>query len=528
MAQIEIWNKKVEQAKSYTELVDILLEIPSLVKVATKIYDKVNTLSTDNKINIDFIYLMAYQIPTEVDKTPGSGYRGIRVKLADGEIFADILKRYAEKLKQGNVFSAESNDWVSGIPVDVSFLLSHLNDFDGIDYPYAKDLLKFIYGYDFNAEEIDVIFGRNPYVASTQDANHPEASDLMPLEHYVKTFRFYLYDNRIAEHYHELRDRYLRKVRKEYISNVIKQQAELIYLKYMEPVLGIDIDIDPLFISIYIEQALEASLDDYNCKKTIEVLRRFNHNIILSDEVEKSFKREECMREMTAALYRIRNMYFMPDTGTPKDRRNTTIDLDYILSKGTDDEDTSIATEAHDPGSSKLDAASRKIYAGYKAYKDNENKVDSQLTKLALALKRQFTGQNPKEKVLGGEQLSVVKVLKKILGTAAVFSFSKVAGILFIIVKFFTSNRATAKARREVLQELELEMRLLDEKIDDARSDGNKQAKYALIRTRGELEKAYDQIRYGMTAGEKARATAKDVISGRKSTSYQPSRSKND
>ncbi|MCM1214004.1 MAG: hypothetical protein NC548_05740 [Lachnospiraceae bacterium] len=178
-----------------------------------------------------------------------------------------------------------------------------------------------------------------------------------------------------------------------------------------------------------------------------------------------------------------------------------------------------IAMEDYDETSTLVDKASRKIYRGYKSYKSAEKKVDSQLTKMALALKQQFSG-NPRDRIIEGEKFSVVRVIKKLVTTAAIFSYSKVAGVLYVIIKHCTGKNADNKERRAVISELKLEIKLLDEKIEDARGDGNRQAKYSMIRTRAELQKAVDQIQYGLKADQRALQTAKDVISGKRSTDY--------
>ena len=180
-----------------------------------------------------------------------------------------------------------------------------------------------------------------------------------------------------------------------------------------------------------------------------------------------------------------------------------------------------IATEAYDKNSSKMDQASRKIYAGYKAYKDAENKVDSQITKLIMRIKNVFTGgKTARDRIIEGEQFSAIKILKKLLTTAAIFSYSKIAGVLFVITRHYCSKAADAKERKRLISELELEIKLLDEKIDDARGDGNRQAKYSMMRTRAELQKALEQIKYGLAADKKALNTAKAVATGRKSLAY--------
>lgn len=195
-----------------------------------------------------------------------------------------------------------------------------------------------------------------------------------------------------------------------------------------------------------------------------------------------------------------------------------------------DKDPSPIATEAYDKNSSKMDQASRKIYSGYKAYKDAENKVDSQITKLITRIKGVFTGEKTaRDRIIEGEQFSAIKILKKIFTTAAIFSYSKIAGVLFVITRHYCSKAVDNKERKRLISELELEIKMLDEKIDDARGDGNRQAKYSMMRTRAELQKALEQIKYGLTADKKALNTARAVASGKKNLDYYgPSRNDQD
>ena len=63
--------------------------------------------------------------------------------------------------------------------------------------------------------------------------------------------------------------------------------------------------------------------------------------------------------------------------------------------------------------------------------------------------------------------------------------------------------------------EIDSEIKMLDEKIEDARGDVNRQAKYALMRTRSELIRARDKIKYNLTATKDDIKTAKSYLSRR-------------
>ena len=162
--------------------------------------------------------------------------------------------------------------------------------------------------------------------------------------------------------------------------------------------------------------------------------------------------------------------------------------------------------------------ADRKIYKGYKKYKNNEEKVDSQLAKMLTAAKKAFA-QDKTEEIISGKKFTPIGILKKVLKTAAVFSFSKIAGIVYLVTSHTLSKKRTEKQRAEILSQIDEEIKLLDEKIEDARSDGNRQAKYSLMRTRSELIRARDKIKYNLTATKNDLKTAKSYLFRDKSQS---------
>ena len=158
----------------------------------------------------------------------------------------------------------------------------------------------------------------------------------------------------------------------------------------------------------------------------------------------------------------------------------------------------------------------RKIYKAYKNFKNNEERVTSQMDKMLKAAKRAF-GIDRTEAVIQGKTWTPMDIVKKILATGAIFNFSKIGGFLYLITSIYLDKRRTDAQRREILGDLETEIRLLEEKIQDASADGNRKAKYALMRTKGELEKARDKIRFGMKASAEDMQTARDIITGRRS-----------
>ena len=176
--------------------------------------------------------------------------------------------------------------------------------------------------------------------------------------------------------------------------------------------------------------------------------------------------------------------------------------------------DAKQSRKGYSKGSKAQADAERKIYKGYKKYKDNEAKVDSQLAKMLTSAKKAFS-QDKTEEIIEGKRFTPIGLLKRVLMTAAIFNFSKVGAFAYLVVSHTISKKRTEKQKNEILIEIDSEIKMLDEKIEDARGDGNRQAKYALMRTRSELIRARDKIKYNLTATKADIKTAKSYLADR-------------
>lgn len=142
---------------------------------------------------------------------------------------------------------------------------------------------------------------------------------------------------------------------------------------------------------------------------------------------------------------------------------------------------------------------SKKINLGWRKYKEREKDVNHRLDGIYQKAKRAFVGDIRTE-MIEGRDYSPMTLLKKLLGTAAVFAFGPIKGIIFLVVRHTIRKNATLSEKRKAIMELETEITMLDEKIKDASNDNNRQAKYAMMRTRKELENAINKIKYNIEA----------------------------
>ena len=170
------------------------------------------------------------------------------------------------------------------------------------------------------------------------------------------------------------------------------------------------------------------------------------------------------------------------------------------------------ANEAYSKNSSRYHNVQNKVYNAYKNYKSAEGKVDSQITKAVQGMKNILIG-DVKTEIIEGKKFSAISLLKKLLGTAAIFSFGPIKGVITLVVRYALKKSTTITERKKIILELEAELEMIEEKINDARGDNNRQAKYAMMRTKTELTNALKRLKYGLEADERSVNKAKSTIS---------------
>lgn len=270
-------------------------------------------------------------------------------------------------------------------------------------------------------------------------------------------------------------------------------------------------DLDDMQCGALVDRVIATYRDCYINDKLCELTDEDKKSSIATEAIR--FKRDKKKEDLGEKMNEEKTIQERNDDNVEEDRQ----DNDEENSEDDQDRDNDREIEAYQSNkgykrASKLQSDSeRKIYKAYKTYKDNEAKVDSQLSKMLSAAKRAFS-QDKTEEIIEGKKFTPIGLLKKILVTAAVFNYSVIAGFIYLIVSHTISKKRTAKQKKEILIQIETELKMLDEKIEDARGDGNRKAKYALMRTKTELERARDKIRYNLTATKEDMRVAKSYI----------------
>lgn len=152
------------------------------------------------------------------------------------------------------------------------------------------------------------------------------------------------------------------------------------------------------------------------------------------------------------------------------------------------------------------------VQAGYKLVQDNVVKFNEQAGKMLKALKEFVLGTaNMDYVVIEGKKFTFFGLVKKLIGGVALFSWSKIGAVCVLIVRWVSKSKASKQSKRKMLFLLDEEIEIVTEKIDDARSAGDNKAKYALMRSKKELENARDRIKYNLGAEVKSK-TVDDLV----------------
>ncbi len=217
--------------------------------------------------------------------------------------------------------------------------------------------------------------------------------------------------------------------------------------------------------------------------------------------------------DINAVINMIHQYFDKPSVFTNEDEKNdsSTITKESYTSYYIPEDGFSYAIESYDKNSRKMENAESKVYKAFKNYKNSEEKVDGQLTKVVNDAKNLFIGDTRTE-IIEGKKFTVISLLKQILGTVGLFAFGPIKGIIALVVRYALKKNTTMAERKKIIMSLQEELEMLDEKIDDAKSDGDREAKYAMMRTRAELKNALQRVQYGLAADQRSIDTAKKVI----------------
>lgn len=125
--------------------------------------------------------------------------------------------------------------------------------------------------------------------------------------------------------------------------------------------------------------------------------------------------------------------------------------------------------------------------------------IISQFKKISSAVYKWITSdtKNQDKIVLDGRKFTFPGLIKRILLSYGLFHVNIVAGVCAWIFLWAKQKKANKASRRKMIMMLQEEIQMTEEKIQDATADGDRKAKYALMRSKNQLQNALNKLKYG-------------------------------
>ena len=135
----------------------------------------------------------------------------------------------------------------------------------------------------------------------------------------------------------------------------------------------------------------------------------------------------------------------------------------------------------------------------YDKARSGAGEILTQFKKISSAVYKWITTDGNNDKlVLDGRKFTFVGLIKRIIISIGLFHVNIIAGVCAFIFLWSKQKKANKASKRKMIMMLEEEIQMVDEKIQDASSEGNKKAKYALMRSKNQLQNALKKLKYGM------------------------------
>lgn len=125
------------------------------------------------------------------------------------------------------------------------------------------------------------------------------------------------------------------------------------------------------------------------------------------------------------------------------------------------------------------------------------------LVKNTLNKIKQMDTASRRQAILGGgfkqRLMRVIRMgIKLAVGKGIWSCLGPVYGSLGILVAFHLDGKATYKERKKMIEELEMELVIVEEKLEDARGDNDKKSKYELMRLKNNLNKEINRLKLSL------------------------------
>lgn len=122
--------------------------------------------------------------------------------------------------------------------------------------------------------------------------------------------------------------------------------------------------------------------------------------------------------------------------------------------------------------------------------------INNAVNNLLDSIKKSDENERRNRIIEGSFRFKLLKIIRDGILIGGVALIHPAIAAIGIITRVALDSKADAKARRKILNELKLELKMVDEKLEDAKSDNDRKKKYELMRIKSKLEKDIDRIEF--------------------------------
>lgn len=157
-----------------------------------------------------------------------------------------------------------------------------------------------------------------------------------------------------------------------------------------------------------------------------------------------------------------------------------------------------------------IDKASRKVLNNGKGAYDTSGRNTSGVTKAAENIEKLINypinkiiksdKAERKDRIIEGRwRLKIWKLIRKaIMGRMLYVAFGPISAAIGLIASVALDKKLDRRIRNDIVHEMETELRVVNEKIEDAKGENDKKEKYQLMRLKDKLEKDIQRVKYGL------------------------------
>lgn len=157
-----------------------------------------------------------------------------------------------------------------------------------------------------------------------------------------------------------------------------------------------------------------------------------------------------------------------------------------------------------------IDKASRKVLNNGKGAYDTSGRNTSGISKAAQNIEKLINypinkiiktdKAERKDRIIEGRwRLKIWKLIRKaILGKMLYVAFGPISAAIGLMASVALDKKLDRRVRNEIVHEMETELRVINEKIEDAKGENDKKEKYQLMRLKDKLEKDIQRVKYGL------------------------------